>query len=56
METKHFVYIGAAIGGTAGGYLGAILDHGNYFGLWAILLSAVGGLLGIYIAYKIATN
>ena len=50
---KSVIYIGATIGGAGGGFLGGIFDHGNMFGLWGIMLSLVGGIAGIYAAYKI---
>ena len=56
METKHFVYIGATVGGVAGGWLGGLLDHGNFLGVWGILLSGVGGIVGIVVAYKLTRD
>lgn len=53
MDTKHLLYIGAAVGGLVGGWLGGLLDHGNFLGLWGILLSGAGGLAGIYLTYKL---
>ena len=50
---KSVVYIGATIGGVAGSFLGSFLDHGNYFGFWGIFLSLVGGLAGIWAAFKL---
>lgn len=51
--SKTLIYIGASIGGIVGGLIGAKLDHGNIFGVWSIILSTIGGLGGIYIAYKL---
>ncbi len=53
---KTLVWIGILVGGTIGGWAGAALDHGNWFGLWSILLGAVGSLVGIWAAYKINQN
>lgn len=53
---KKFIYLGATIGGVVGGYLGSLADHGNSFGAWGITGSTVGGLLGIWAAYKIGQN
>lgn len=50
---KSVIYIGATVGGLVGGWLGSMLDHGNLLGLWGIVFGAVGGLAGIYAAYKI---
>jgi hypothetical protein len=56
MSTKTLIYIGIAIFGTAGGWLGSMLDGGNLFGLWSILGSTVGGLLGIWVGFKIGNS
>ncbi len=50
------IYLGIAIGGTLGGWLGAVMDHGNWFGLASILLSGVGSLIGIWVGYKAGQN
>lgn len=51
--SKKTMYIFLTVGGVVGGYLGSLLDQGAVFGLWGVIGSTVGGLLGIYIAYKI---
>lgn len=53
---KTAIGIGMTVGGLAGGWLGSLLDHGNAFGLWSILLGGVGGLVGIWAGYKIYQN
>jgi hypothetical protein len=53
---KFMIYLSIAVCGTLGGWLGALLDHGNWFGAWSILFSAAGSLLGIWIGYKIGQN
>lgn len=49
---KKVIYIGASIFGAAGSYLGSLLDGGSLLGFWSILGGLVGGILGIYLAYK----
>ncbi|HVX24598.1 MAG TPA: hypothetical protein VG992_04665 [Candidatus Saccharimonadales bacterium] len=50
---KAIYSIAVLIGGTVGGWLGAVLfDHGNWFGGWSILLTATGSFAGIWLAYK----
>jgi len=49
---KTAVYIGASIFGAVGSFLGSLLDKGNFFGVWGLLGGLVGGVLGIYLAYK----
>ncbi len=53
---KALIWVGLTIGGLLGSWLGAIPDHGNWFGGWSILGSVVGSLLGIWAAFKIARN
>lgn len=52
---KALFMIGLTIGGTAGGWIGSMMDHGNFFGMWGILLSAVGSFAGMWLGYKIAS-
>lgn len=49
---KKVIYIGASVFGAIGSYLGSLLDGGSIFGLWGIFGGLVGGILGIYLAYK----
>lgn len=56
METKHLIYIMVAIFSTLGGWLGGIMDHGNFLGMWSILLAGIGGFVGVYVGYKIGNN
>ncbi len=49
---KKVIYIGASIFGALGSYLGSLIDGGNLLGIWSILGGLVGGMLGIYLAFK----
>jgi hypothetical protein len=51
---KLLIWIGITIGGTIGSWIGAALDHNNWFGLASILLGGVGSLVGIWAGYKAA--
>lgn len=53
---KLMISLGVIIGGLVGAWLGGLLDHGNSFGGWSLLLSTVGSLVGIWAGYKIARN
>lgn len=53
---KLMIYLGIAVGGTLGGWLGAVVDHGNWFGAWSILLGAVGSFAGLWAGYKVGEN
>ena len=54
METKTYIWLGIGIGGFMGSMLGGMLDHGNFFGMWGILLSTIGSIAGIFAGYKLA--
>lgn len=53
---KLMIFLGIAIVGTIGGWLGAALDHGNWFGAWSLLLGTVGSLAGVWIGFKLGQN
>ena len=50
---KLMIWIGIGIGGTLGGFVGALIDHGNALGGWSILFSGIGSLMGLWAGYKI---
>jgi hypothetical protein len=51
---KTAIWIGIFVGGTIGGWIGALMTHGNWFSLTSILLSGVGSIAGIFVGFKIA--
>ena len=55
METKHLIYLGIFIGSTAGAAFGALFGGGE-LGVWAILFSTIGGILGLWAGYKIGNG
>ncbi len=50
------IWLGIIIGGTLGGWIGAIMTKGNWFSLTSILLSGAGSLFGVWVGYEIAKN
>lgn len=56
MQTKHLIYLGIFVGSTLGSWLGSAFDHGNFFGLWSILLGGVGAVIGVWAGYKIGNS
>ncbi len=56
METKTYIWIGIFIGSIVGGWLGGMLDHGNLLGMWGILLSGVGGIIGVWAGWKLGNG
>jgi hypothetical protein len=53
---KGIVYVFVIIGGMIGAGIGAQFDGGNVFGFWTIVLSGLGGFLGIWVGYTITKN
>lgn len=52
MSDKALIYIGAAIGGTIGGFVPGLWHAGVLSG-WGILFEGIGGLVGIWLAYQL---
>jgi hypothetical protein len=55
MSKKKLVWIGLTVGSLAGGYL-PVLWGGDLFSFTAIVLSAVGGILGIWAGFKLGND
>lgn len=53
---KMMIWLGITIFGTLGGWLGAAMDHGNWFGFWSILLGMIGSFVGLWAGYKIGKS
>jgi hypothetical protein len=53
MSTKTATYIGLFIGSTLGSFIPTLWGD-SLFGITGVLLSAVGGILGIVAGYKLA--
>ncbi len=52
METKHLIWIGMTLGSAVGGYV-PLLWGGSVFSFTSIILTAIGGLAGIWAGYKL---
>lgn len=52
MGQKFVIYFSLTVGATIGGYIPA-LWHDGIFSMWSVILSAVGGLAGVYVGFKI---
>jgi hypothetical protein len=51
MSNRSLYWLGAGIGGTIGGFVPALWG-GSLLGGWSIILSTVGGIIGLWAAYK----
>ena len=49
---KLLIGLGIFLFGALGSWLGAMLDGGNMFGGWSILLTTIGSFFGIWVGYK----
>jgi Mg/Co/Ni transporter MgtE len=54
MNTKTLVWVGMIVGTTVGGMLPMLWGDG-YLSMSSVLLTMVGGILGIYIGFKLGT-
>lgn len=54
MERKHLIWIGVTVGSAIGGYI-PMLWGGSLFSFTSIILTAVGGLVGIWFAVKLSS-
>lgn len=52
MSDKTIIMGGMTVGSLAGSYLPTLMGA-DWLSWWSIIGSAVGGLLGIWVAYKI---
>ena len=51
MNPKFLIYLGLFIGSTVGGYI-PVLWGDSMFSMSSVLLSALGGIIGIYVGFK----
>lgn len=51
LMTKGLLYLGATVGGGIGGYLPIVFGASGFSG-WTIIGSFVGGVFGLWAAYK----
>lgn len=52
MSIKTLIFIGMMIGSIIGGYIPSLWGA-DIFSMWSLVLSAVGGLLGIWAGFKL---
>ena len=52
MSLKTYIWIGLFLGSTVGGWIGALLSHGNWISWQSILGSTLGAFAGIWLGYK----
>jgi hypothetical protein len=53
---RFIIYLSIAVFGTVGAWLGAMVDGGNWFGVWSIIGTAIGSFFGIWAGYKLNQN
>ncbi len=53
---KRLIYLGIAIGGALGGWLGSLPSHGNWLSGLSIIGTTIGSLVGIWAGYKLGSN
>ncbi len=55
MSSKTLIYLGLAIGSVFGGWL-PVLWGESFLSFSSVVLTAVGGLAGIYLGFKLSQN
>ena len=53
MDSKKVILVGMTVGSVLGSFIPTLWGEGE-FSMWSIILSAVGGILGIWIGYKLS--
>ena len=53
MDSKKLIWLGLFVGSTVGGMLPELWGD-NVFSFWSVILTAVGGIIGIWLGYKIS--
>ena len=51
MSKKTLIWIGFTVGSAVGGYLPALWD-GDFISFSSVILSAAGGIVGIWLGYR----
>jgi len=51
MSSRGLYLLGAGVGGTIGGFVPGLWGGSDFSG-WGILLSMVGGIIGIWAVYR----
>lgn len=55
MESKSLIWIGMIVGSTIGSYVPNLWGAG-FLSMWSITLSAVGGIGGIWLGFKLSNG
>ncbi|MDO8471162.1 MAG: hypothetical protein Q7S49_00935 [bacterium] len=53
MNSKSIIWVGMFVGSALGGYV-PLLWGGSLFSFTSVILTAAGGVLGIYFGFKIS--
>lgn len=49
---KLMIMFSITVFGALGGWLGALMTHGDYFSGWSILLGIIGSFFGVWAGFK----
>lgn len=56
MSQRTLIYISLFVVSTIGSWLGALVSHGNWFGVWSFAGGTVGAFIGVWVGYKLGKN
>ena len=54
MSSKSLIYIGMIVGSAIGGYI-PLLWGDDYLSMMSVVLTAIGGIVGIWLGYKLSS-
>lgn len=54
MDRKKLIWFGMTVGSAVGGYM-PMLWGGSLFSFTSVILTAIGGIAGIWLGYKIGS-
>ncbi|MHB1865071.1 MAG: hypothetical protein ACYCPS_02820 [Candidatus Saccharimonadales bacterium] len=52
---KRMITFGILVFSSLFGWLGEVIDKGNWFGGWSIILGTLGAFIGVWVGYKVYT-
>jgi len=53
MNSRFLIWLGLFVGSAIGGYI-PYLWGDNFLSMWSVILTAVGGIIGIWVGFKLS--
>ncbi len=55
MNSKSLIWIFMFVGSAIGGFIPTLWGD-SFFGMWSVILTAAGGIFGIYVGFKLSNQ